>query len=359
MARRIKAFGRQKTIATADVGEVLSFGKEAHFMRRIPVALAIGLLGLVMLFLRDDGDVLASLVLIAAGFGYVAFALWRRLNPGAPTLVLSPDGIRYRVAGQHAVDIPWDEVEAVDSADIHVRARGLVGSTQRDVPVVMVSEAFYRERPHYVFTPKDGQVRLAIFASVLDQAPDELREAIERRWRAFSNHPNARLPPAPRPAPRRRMRLTRGQKRAAWIVAAIVAAPLLWYRQWAFTWLAPDLPDGFVRQSLNELLGGAGVPARHEDGAMGTVLRADVEQVVAQQCRRRIVRDETKAGLTPAYEAEYDCVADLRLTSGTTAVAAIGLVVQTNEHHRTRVLVPVAPGLEDARQQICAMRACP
>lgn len=139
---------RHMTHRPRDLREVLSFGKEAFFVRYISHALAIGCLGIAYAILQDSGRLRAQVsafILVTAGFGYIAFALWRRWNPGEPTLALSPDGIRFRFTKRHTFVIPWDDVQAVASADIRI-GLSMIPAYERNVPVIFVSESFYRDR---------------------------------------------------------------------------------------------------------------------------------------------------------------------------------------------------------------------
>lgn len=198
-----------------DVYETLSYGREGNLARKALLAAGLGLVGLVMLFvlLRDPdakaGHVVPAFVLIIAGLGFVVFAFWRRRNPGEPMLVLSSAGIRYRLAKRLTFVIPWDEIADVDTADITFHHHG-VSWRQRDVPVVLVSERFYRSQVkpdtwwhrglawEYYFVHKGKAVQVSFFHDVLSQPSADLRAAIEKRWRAFSRHPNAQRPPPPR-----------------------------------------------------------------------------------------------------------------------------------------------------------------
>lgn len=249
---------RHMTHRPRDLREVLSFGKEAFFVRYIPHALAIGCLGIAYAILQDSGRLRAQVsafILVTAGFGYIAFALWRRWNPGEPTLALSPDGIRFRFTKRHTFVIPWDDVQAVASADIRI-GLSMIPAYERNVPVIFVSESFYRDRIfldslwqkgpgwRYQFIPKQGLVQVAFFHAVFSQPAADLRAAIEERWRFFSRNPNARVPPRPVLAVAGRASLTRRQKGLVAIGAALLAAPLVWNWQWGTAWLLSSMPDG-------------------------------------------------------------------------------------------------------------------
>jgi hypothetical protein len=366
-------------MASPNVQETLSFGKEEFLVRKVPIAAGFGLLGLIILLLPAPGarHLAAGYALVLAGCGYAVFAFWRRKHPGEPMLILSPAGIRYRIDSRLTLFIPWNEIEGVDTADITFSSRG-ISWMQRDVPVALVSEGFYHTqvRPdswwhrglawQYCFVPKESVVQVAFFHDLLSQPSSNLRAAIEDRWRAFSRHPNARKPSRPprasqdRPA---RRGMTRGQKLAAAIVLGVLALPLIWHWRWGHAWLRFNVGSGDVY--LGDLLDREGVPARRSDGRMVRLQRRDVSSIVTSQCHKEITRDPKAETLTPTYTVSAHCVADLRLTSGATAVAIFKLIVTTfdTEYELGKIsqgsaIVPALLSLEEAEQQLCALKGC-
>lgn len=368
--------------AREDIHKPLSFDKTDYFFRKVPFALGAGLLGLVLLYSAPSGPnaraiYLLATMLICGGLGFAAFAFWRRKHPGQPTLLLSSTGIRYRIDKNLTLTIPWSEVAGVDAADITFRNRG-ISWKRRDVPVVLVSERFHRSqvRPEtwwhrglawqYHLIPKDGMVQVAFFNDVLSQPAEGLREAIERRWRAFSRHPNAQKPSPPRAAlgdRPGRWRLTRGQKAAAAIAFAVVALPLVWHWRWGHAWLRSSVSEGIAKAYAGDVLKRQAVPARRSDGRMIMVWPWDVSDIGGAECHSDIVRDTAAETFVPAYDVSTDCLADLTLADGAAAVAVFKLVVTTYDVEyelgkvtRGSALVPAVPSLEEAEQRLCVLR---
>ena len=359
-----------------NVSEVLSYGKEGAYTRLLPFAAVILLLGLFIFLLDGPGKPLgAAYICIAAGGGLFAFTLWRRFKPGPHGLVLSPNGIKYRHTARHIFEIPWDEVQGVESADIQF-FHGRLRSTERNVPVVLVTERFYRTHIHlesllqrgpswkYQFIPKGDLVQIGFFPSVYAQTAAHLRDAIERRWRTFSNNPNAKAPPSPRP-PEPRVWISGKLKSALAIALPLAMIPTMYWWQWIAAWQRSDVPEGSRAFYAERLLHATGLPARISDGTMNVLRKPDVAQIVGTQCRKQIVPDPTSRGVLPGYEASWRCVADLRLTMGETAIGAFRLVVERTgqqyppgDYRRQSALVARPVDTRDAADIVCALRRC-
>jgi hypothetical protein len=161
--------------------------------------LVIGLvLTLVSLFaVHDDGErqALAWLIL-SIGLGLSGYAFFKIFNPGKPVLELSPKGIVYRLWGPDVL-IPWSEVKAVNMIDIKSTVRG-VPVTFTDITTILVSKHFYdasiegntallrANAWQRYFTPKGEMMQIAFPHTIMPVKPQELHQAIEARWRAFS-----------------------------------------------------------------------------------------------------------------------------------------------------------------------------
>ena len=100
--------------------EVLAYRNDRAFLSLLPMAAALLLLGaFVLLLVGPDKPLWTPFILIAAGVGLSAYALWLRLAPREPDLLLSPDGIGLRLGGRPAILIPWNDVEGVASVGRH------------------------------------------------------------------------------------------------------------------------------------------------------------------------------------------------------------------------------------------------
>lgn len=295
----------------ADISELVSYGGDGAVIRLLPFAAAILLLGLFLLLLDGPGKPLgAAYICIAAGGGLFAFTLWRRFKPGPAELVLSPIGIRYRHTARHIFEIPWDEVQGVASADIQF-FHGRLRSTERNVPVVLVTEQFYRIHIHlesllqrgpswkYQFIPKGDQVQIGFFPSVHVQTAAHLRDAIERRWRTFSNNPNAKAPLSPQP-PEPRVWISGKLKSALAMALPLAILPTMYWWQWIAAWLQSEVSTGSRQFYAERLLEKQGMSARSASGVTVKLRRADVAQIESTQCRKRIVRDPAAQGFLPS-----------------------------------------------------------
>jgi hypothetical protein len=189
---------------TGSLNAVLSFQKDGRYLALLPFAAAFVAIGVFTLSLDvADKPVATAWICVAAGIAFCLFAVWRRFNPGTPGLTLSPAGIRYRPTSRHIVNIPWNDVQEVATADIET-FHGRFSAIERGVPVVLVTESFYRAHIHlaqmsqrgrawkYLFIPKGDLVQIAFFPNVFAQPADRLYAAIKSRWLAFSKNPAAR-----------------------------------------------------------------------------------------------------------------------------------------------------------------------
>jgi hypothetical protein len=272
--------------------------------------------------------------------------------------------------------IPWREVQGVDSIDF-----GIWPHRFRDVTVLLVSKAFYdakidvrsiwRQGPgwHRHFIPKGKQVQIALHHDLLSMSASEVRDAVEARWRAFSGHPNAELPPVPRapcvPGVLERLAPSRAVKRVSLVALVLLALPAAYYWQWGWAWMSFSVPEGSRSYYLEQLLKGRGVPARHADGRMAFISRDEVAEDALPDCEREIVRDATPHSFTPAYTASATCTAVLRLKSGGKAVGIFRLVVAdaswedyAGKRHPGSAIVTAPMTLAEADVRLCALGEC-
>jgi len=354
-----------------DVQRTLKYGSERYLVSQIP------LLG-ILLMLGVATQVWPSAVpwqgyfvgagLALASFAYIVFALWRRyVAPGPQRLVLSPDGIDQRLSHGRILHIPWDEVQGVVSVDQSVI--NIVGLPQTilKVPAVVVSERFYDgampEQPwlkrslnwgHFA-ERGNGGVRILFRPAFLGTRGRDLRQAIETRWRAFSGHPNAKLPPSedePTAADMAPSWVRRWTPAALLLLAAL---PALYFT------LSAQLSEETRSSYLGQLLDKDGVAARLADGRMVRLHRSDVAAAGIPDC------PETTRSKTwiPTYVATTSCTAVLTLPSGERATAVFRLVTQTQTveyqfgKFREQVARVVAPlSLEEADALLCRLGHC-
>ncbi len=196
-----------------DVHQILEYRADTVIVRLLPVGLGLCFLGLVGLAVinagaRDFEFILAVCVLLAAGPGIIALALFKRANQGKPIFVLSPMGVHYRIPWVKEFLIPWREIRGIETIDItssnwSLRNPGTM--TFGNVTVILVPKPFYDARifidslllrgPGWEnnFIPKGDLVQVALHHELVSAEPRALRQAVEARWHAFRNQPPAAL----------------------------------------------------------------------------------------------------------------------------------------------------------------------
>ena len=358
--------------AKDDVQQVLKYGSGRYVFRQIPWGAAGLLLGLATQIWPAIFPWLGQMfgaVLAMASFGFIAFALFRRfVEPGKPRLVLAPDGIFQRLSHGRILHIPWDEVQDVKSVTQTLVNISALVQTILNVPAVVVSEKFYdsvmpvqpwHKRPlnwgHFA-EGGGGKVRVLFRPAFLGTTGKELRAAIESRWRAFSRHPNAQLPPredelGPEHAiPSWVRRLT---PLAFFLLAAL---PSLY-----FILTPKELSAGMRSGYLADLLDRTGVPARLADGRIARLRRSDLSAIAVPECPET-TRSET---WIPSYIAAATCIAELTLPSGerATAVFRLGTKTYTTEYQlgsfrEERAIVTLPLSAEEADALLCRLGHC-
>lgn len=355
-----------------DVNRVLKYGSERFLVGQIPLAAFLLAIGIGTQVWPSNFPRMAQFlgaVLALASFAFIAFALFRRfVEPAPPRLVLAPDGISQRLSHGRILHIPWDEMQDVKS--VTQRLVNLTGIPQTvfNVPAVIVSEKFYysvmplqpwHKRPlnwgHFA-EGGNGIVRVLFRPSFLGTTGKELRAAIESRWRAFSHHPNAKLPP-------REDEFGPEHSIPSWVrrwapaaVIVLAALPPLYFI------LTPDeLSEGTRSHYLDDLLDKTGVPARLADGSMKRLRRSDIASSGIPHCPET-TRSET---WIQAYIASASCIADLTLPSGERATAAfrLGTKIYTVEYklgsfREEKAIVPISLSLEEANALLCRLGRC-
>ncbi|HEX4894121.1 MAG TPA: hypothetical protein VFV47_12590 [Hyphomicrobiaceae bacterium] len=365
-----------------DILKPLSFGKDRFLLRKAPWAVAAGLFGLFMMseltagHRNKAGYTILAWALVAIGIGFPAFAFWRQKRPGDPLLVLSSQGVRTAFATDTPILIPWSEISAVGATDVSRVHRG-IRVWERDVTTVEVSERFYRTRirrdewwadPTDHFIIEGDRVRVVLHHDILSVPPAELHAAVQQRWRAFSSHPNSKLPATPSGIEERVAERTR-KRRLAWAAAAAAAlllSPFLWHWHWAKTMLTFPVPSGLHNAYLDSQLNKSTVPARLADGRMVRLWRLNVDRVGETVCRKDVVRDREAQSLMPAYTASALCATEVTMTSGAAATAIMKLVVSTYEAEmplgtirKLSVIVPADLTDEEAKRHLCDLRPAP
>jgi hypothetical protein len=188
--------------AAPDVHQTLRYGRQKQNRYWLGIgALLLGLGGLIaylqpQLFRTLSYDSFMLVLTFALGGFMLLIALFRLLFAGKPMLVLSPAGLRIHIEWVKDIVIPWREVQDVRTIDVTGRLRGQLVHFS-GVTAVVVSRAFYDRHIHIGswflrgpgwdmnFIPADGTVQVALHHQVLPATAQELRAAVEMRWRAF------------------------------------------------------------------------------------------------------------------------------------------------------------------------------
>lgn len=183
-----------------DVHRTLIYSRQKQHRRWLAIGGFLLVVGIALAYLQfGDFDAIDRIMTVAAivlGGAMTLYALFRMLVPGKPVLVLSPAGLRLNIEWVKDILIPWHEVEGVDTIDI----TGSVGGNMVFLPgvtVVLTSRSFY-DRHIYIdslllrgpgwdtnFIPKGDMVQVALHHEALPATAQELRAAVEARWRAF------------------------------------------------------------------------------------------------------------------------------------------------------------------------------
>jgi hypothetical protein len=185
----------------ADVQQTLAYSsRKQHRQWLISLGLPALVAGGVLVYIQPPDFTVFEWIMTAAALGLggamTLYTAFRLIVPGKPRLLLSPAGLRIHFEWHKDIVIPWREVQGVDTADIQARFRG-TPVLFAGVTVVLVSRAFYdrhiHERSWFLrgpgwdtwFIPKGDQVQVALHHEALPATAQELRTAVEARWRAF------------------------------------------------------------------------------------------------------------------------------------------------------------------------------
>lgn len=133
---------------------------------------------------------------LAISFPWAFYEVYCLLKPNSALIELLPEGIIFRNTTENFI-VPWPEIEAIDTIDVHTKIRGRT-VVFPGVNVVAVSKKFYDRVIHVDnfimrgpgwdgnFIPKgENQMQLALHHELLPVTADEVRRQVEERWKAF------------------------------------------------------------------------------------------------------------------------------------------------------------------------------
>jgi hypothetical protein len=138
-------------------------------------------------------------LMIIAGAGWTAAAVFRHVRPPRPVLALSPVGLAYHGPLIKNLLIPWIEVEGVGGTE-QIGINGLPFRAD-DLPAVLVSKAFYEQhiapqrsvmrgpRASWdaMFIEKGNSMQIVLHPLFFSVKPKDIRAPVEARWKAFRN----------------------------------------------------------------------------------------------------------------------------------------------------------------------------
>ncbi|RXT57254.1 hypothetical protein B6S44_02125 [Bosea sp. Tri-44] len=219
MLRLGRTGGLAVQVDPSDVHQTLEYRLDAEFASWLPIGLLTCFCGLFIFALKSPGwpppdETFGAFAAILVGIGLTAFALLRRARRGKPVYVLSPEGAHIRWSSSRKESfIPWHEIKGVDTIDITVRhwlTRYPQNLDYHDVTVVLVSKQFYQANLHIKslfqrgpywsqtnFIPRGDMIQCALHGELVSVEPQQLRAAVEARWRAFGGEPDRPRPSVP------------------------------------------------------------------------------------------------------------------------------------------------------------------
>ncbi len=185
-----------------DVHQTLKFSRE-KIGRRFFIIGAIAIVaGAFFLYAGPRKIEIAGYVCIALGFALCMYEMHRAFHPGKPLLTLSPEGVRFNIEWVREIVVPWHEVKALRTIDIEDRSgqsRWPFRKTFENVTALVITADFYDRKVHVgnlllrgpgwnnIFIPdeKNNVVEFALHDEILPVTREELKAAVEARWKAF------------------------------------------------------------------------------------------------------------------------------------------------------------------------------
>jgi hypothetical protein len=157
----------------------------------------------------DPGFQTMGWMFVIFSLGYIAIAILKQVRPGAPVLKLVPTGLVFNYPWLKDLRIPWYEVEHVGLLE-HILPGGIVSRFPNN-PVIAVSQEFYERNilprrsflsgNHWTgfFQPKGAQVQILLPWPWFSTPMEEVSAAVDARWKAFREQPDAQAPPTTAP----------------------------------------------------------------------------------------------------------------------------------------------------------------
>ena len=157
----------------------------------------------------DPGFQTMGWIFVIFSLGYIAFAVMKHLRPETPMLKLVPTGLVLNLPWLKDLRIPWYEIEHVGLLE-HILPGGIVSRFPNN-PVVVVSQEFYEQhilpRRSFlsgdqwtgIFQAKGAQVQILLPWPWFSIPMEQVAAAVDARWKAFREQPDAQAPPTTAP----------------------------------------------------------------------------------------------------------------------------------------------------------------
>lgn len=361
-----------------NVSRTVKYTTEAHDRTMRILAVIAVLMGAFLTFVvvrtSRSGDVrYFGIPIMLWGAGHLVYSALARPNP-KPRLELSQRGLVYRVIPNQDIVIDWNDISAIETLDEgRTRSGDRIYSTIIVVPA-RVFDASVKAPPAGIrglfwarsIRREVGNVRLRLGHAPLSLSFEDLRGEIDARWRAFSDHPNAKNAPEPWISETQRKPLPRGLKLAIAATAIAVAIPVIYYFHLINRWMLTNEPnDDMKKHYFEELVTRGGVTARKVGGGMIRVGSLQIADARYTQCKTEIFRLYLPNAWLPRYDSVSYCNTDLRLRSGEGAIAIWKIYTKTDSYRdsndkeasmRYRAAGTFDPGEGEAR--LCEMGRC-
>lgn len=311
-----------------DIHKTLRLTTDAHDRRVLILAVCGLAMGAFLLFVatktRGGDNRLFGAAMMLFAFGYLIYALVRSTEPLKPLLELSSRGLVYRGLGERDLVLSWNDVSAVETI-YNGRHKGApIYKIAVVVPHRLIETRFKTEQTGLgqlwtsrAIERQGNDARIILPHDRVSLTYGQLRDELEERWRAFSDHPNAKQTPAARvDEEREKKRWPRELRIVVAIAAVVFAAPVIYYGNWIMLWLGTHNPDEWTqREYLQLLLKRETLTIRQSNANILRVSGLQVADARETRCATEIERVGA-AVLLPRYERVTYCQTAVRLRSG-------------------------------------------
>lgn len=180
-----------------DVNARLVWSRYKLHRARLIMAILGTLAGVVIALLgKSNFDIVLGWGSVAICFPWAFYEIYWLMKPNSALIELLPEGIIFRTTTEHFI-VPWTEIKAVDTIDVHTTFRGK-SVVFPGVTVVAVSKNFYDRVIHvdsYImrgpgwdgnFIPKgENLMQLALHHELIPASAETIKREVEARWKAF------------------------------------------------------------------------------------------------------------------------------------------------------------------------------